>query len=115
MARPLRYHPLVQFDVLNAAAWYDDRNPNLGSDFIFRVRKAIDHLAKDHEQRSTAEFGVRYWSVGRFPYVVFYDILEKKIVVLGVMHTSQEPKKWLSGRRLFGEQTHPPEPPIGAF
>lgn len=98
MARPLRYHPLFETDVLKAATWYDDRNPALGSDFVSRVRKAVDQLVEDPERRSAAEYGVRYWPVERFPYVVFYDLSEQEIVLLGVMHTSREPRKWLSDR-----------------
>lgn len=99
MARSLRYHPLFDSDVLDAAEWYDGRQPNLGSDFLARVRKAVNRLIADPERRTSVDFGVRYWPVERFPYVVFYDVTESEVLVLGVMHTSRDPKKWLSRRR----------------
>ncbi len=95
MARSLRYHPLFDSDVLNAAEWYDGRQPNLGSDFVARVRRVVDQLTADPERRTSIDFGVRYWPVERFPYVVFYDLTESEVLVLGVMHTSRDPKKWL--------------------
>ena len=99
MARSLRYHPLFDSDVLNAAEWYDGRQPNLGSDFVARVRRAVDQLTADPERRTSIDFGVRYWPVERFPYVVFYDLTESEALVLGAMHTSRDPKKWLLRRR----------------
>jgi toxin ParE1/3/4 len=98
MARSLRYHPLFDSDVLCAAEWYDERQPNLGSDFVVRVRRAIDELIEDPDRRAAIAYGVRYWPVQRFPYVVFYDLTELEVLILGVMHTSRESKKWLSRR-----------------
>ena len=99
MARSLRYHPLFDSDVLDAAEWYDGRQPDLGSDFLTRVRRAVNRLIADPERRTSIDFGVRYWPVERFPYVVFYDLTESEVLILGVMHTSRDPKKWLSRRR----------------
>lgn len=74
MNRTLRYHPLFDSDALDASEWYDHRQADLGTDFLARVRKAVDHLISDPERRTTADYGVRYWPVERFPYVVFYDL-----------------------------------------
>ena len=79
MAKSLRYHPLFDSDVLDAAEWYDVRQPNLGSDFVARVRRAVDHLIADPERRTSTAYGVRYWPVGRFPYVIFYDLTESEL------------------------------------
>lgn len=98
MARSLRYHPLFDSDVLNAAAWYDERQPQLGSDFVVRVERAVSQMMADPDRRTSADYGVRYWPVERFPYVVFYDLTDTELLVLGVMHTSQESRKWLAVR-----------------
>lgn len=98
MARSLRYHPLFDSDVLGAAEWYDQRQPNLGADFLARVRRAVEQAAGDPNRRTPADYGVRYWPVERFPYVVFYELTESELLVLGVMHTSQESRKWLARR-----------------
>ena len=98
MARSLRYHPLFDSDVLNAAAWYDERQPQLGSDFVVRVERAVSQMMADPDRRTSTDYGVRYWPVERFPYVVFYDLTDFELLVLGVMHTSQESQKWLAVR-----------------
>lgn len=99
MNRSLRYHPLFDSDALDAAEWYDSRQHNLGTDFLARVRKAIDQLIGDPERRTSVDYGVRYWPVERFPYVVFYDLSESEVLILGVKHASQESQKWLARRR----------------
>jgi plasmid stabilization system protein ParE len=96
MDRSLRYHPLFDSDLLDAADWYDRRQASLGTDFVSRVRTTVDQLITNPERRTTIDYGVRYWPVERFPYVVFYDLTEFELLILGVMHTSQDSEKWLS-------------------
>jgi plasmid stabilization system protein ParE len=98
MDRSLRYHPDFDSDVIAAARWYDERHVSLGSDFVVRVEKCVARLTADPERRSPVDYGVRYWPVERFPFVVFYDLTETELLVLGVMHTSQESGKWLKRR-----------------
>lgn len=94
MARNIRFHPEFDSDVLAAADWYDQRQADLGTDFVTNVRKAVSELIADPVRRTLMEYGIRYWPIGRFPYVVFYDFTDTELVVLGVMHTSQESDKW---------------------
>ena len=77
MARSLRYHPLFDSDVLNAAVWYDERQLQLGSDLVDRVQRAVSQMTADPDRRKSSDYGVRYWPVERFPFVVFYDLTEE--------------------------------------
>jgi hypothetical protein len=99
MARSIRYHPAFASDVVQAAAWYDERQSGLGTDFVARVQNAVSDLIKAPQRRSRVDFGIRYWPVTRFPYVVFYDFTDSEILVLGVMHTSQNYEKWRARHR----------------
>ena len=99
MIRSVRYHPDFDSDVLAAADWYDERQSMLGSDFVIRVHNAVTLLIADPSRRTPIDYGVRYWPVERFPFVVFYDVTDSELLILGVMHTSQESTKWLTRRR----------------
>jgi toxin ParE1/3/4 len=99
MPRSIRYHPLFETDVIDAAAWYDARHPMIGSAFVDEVSRAVDQLTQHPERRSVVDFGVRYWPVNRFPFVVIYDLHGHELLVLGVMHTARESQKWLAARR----------------
>ena len=98
MAKSVRYHPSFDSDVLDAAEWYDERRLGLGADFVARVRNATSALIADPERRTAIDYGLRYWPVERYPYVVFYDFTDTEVIVLGVMHASQSPSKWISRR-----------------
>lgn len=64
-----------------------------------RIERAVSQMMVDPDRRTSTDYGVRYWPVERFPYVVFYDLTDSELLVLGVMHTSQESRKWLDVRR----------------
>ncbi len=104
MTSTLRYHPNFDSDVLDAANWYDERQALLGDDFVLRVRNAIDQIRSDPQRRSAVDHGIRYWPVGRFPFIVFYDLSETEILILGVMHTAEDAGKWISRRKFPGEK-----------
>lgn len=94
----VRYHPDFDADVLSAADWYDERSENLGDNFVALTHRAVSDLIGDPERRNSEEYGIRYWPVERFPYVVFYDIAETEILIVGVMHTSQDAEKFRKRR-----------------
>ncbi len=70
MAKNIRYHPEFDSDVLAAADWYDQRQADLGTDFVTNVPKAVSDLIADPVRRTLMKYGIRYWPIGRFPYVV---------------------------------------------
>lgn len=94
MARAIRYHPEFESDAIRAAVWYDERQAGLGADFLVHVRNAVADLIQAPERRSAIDFGIRYRALKRFPYVVFYDFTAQEVLILGVMHTSQDAAKW---------------------
>ena len=65
---------------------------------MVRVRNATFALLADPERRTATDYGLRYWPVEKYPYVVFYDLTDTEVIVLGVMHTSQQQEKWISRR-----------------
>lgn len=99
MHRAIRYHPFFEADVIDAAAWYDQRSPLIGAAFVVEVSRAVHELTQDPGRRSVVDFGVPYWPVSRFPFVILYDLHGDELLVLGVMHTAQESRKWLAQRR----------------
>jgi plasmid stabilization system protein ParE len=93
MARTIVYHPEFENDVRAAADWYGERHPDLETDFRNCLRAAVAELLHDPERSSPVDCGIRCWRTKRFPYVVFYDVSTRAIMLLGVMHTSQDSKK----------------------
>lgn len=98
MPKVVLYHPSFEIDVNSARDWYTERGTSVGEVFVNCVEIAVEKLIADPDSRSTVDFGIRYWPIERFPYIVFYDITDSMIRVLGVMHTSQDAARWLKGR-----------------
>ena len=99
MANTVRYHPDFDSDVVDAATWYSERKPDLGRDFVSRTYRAVNDLISDPDRRNNPEqYGIRYWPVDRFPYVIFFDVIETEILIVGVMHTSQDASKYRKRR-----------------
>lgn len=94
MDRRVRYHPLFDCDVREAARWYDRRSPGLGDAFVEAVRRRTDDVIADPERFATSPAGCRYIRLPRFPYVLLFDVIEDELLMLGVLHTARSMEKW---------------------
>jgi toxin ParE1/3/4 len=94
MGRALRYHPLFDCDVREAAGWYDRRSPGLGDTFIDLVRRATADVTADPDRFPRSESGCRYARVARFPYVVLFEPTSDEIQLIAVLHTARSMDKW---------------------
>lgn len=94
MAYKVKLLPEVYQDLKAAQKWYNDQKAGLGAEFKAAVIKEIDYIGEypEHYQRKYIE--LRQSLVDRFPFAVFYLIEEehKRIVILGVLHTSRDPE-----------------------
>lgn len=90
----VRYHPLFDCDVREAANWYDRWSPGLGDRFVDVVRNAVDRVIGDPESFAISSAGVRYVQTQTFPYVVLFDIVDESLIILGVLHTARSMEKW---------------------
>lgn len=98
MDKSVRYHPLFDCDVLEAAAWYDQRSPELGNLFVEAARAATKRIIDQPSLFASTEHGLRYVRLKRFPYVVLFDVTATEILMLGVLHTAGSIEKWRERR-----------------
>ncbi len=94
MDRRLRYHPLFDCDVREAAAWYDRRARGLGEIFISKVESRIAEVIADPNRFARTSTGCRFVRIPRFPYIVLFEVVDDEIIFLGVMHTARSVEKW---------------------
>ncbi len=92
--KAVRYHPLFDCDVREAALWYDRRSPDLGTAFAELVRKRVDDVMRNPERFAKLPSGCRYVRVMRFPYIVLFDVRDDELFFLGVVHTGRSEEKW---------------------
>ncbi len=85
--------PAVRLDIINATDYYKNINPELGKQFLFRIREAKAYIA-----RSPLGFQIKYKEVRtlllkQFPYHIHYliDDNKKQIIILALIHAYKNP------------------------
>jgi toxin ParE1/3/4 len=92
----LEIRPEALADIDEAAAWYEDREPGLGLDFVRTIREAIGNLRASplaHRLRNRRR-NVRWFLASRFPYRIVYRVHEEQITIIAVLHASRHDRVW---------------------
>ena len=78
----------------DAVAWYGERGPGLGDEFVREIEQAIASAAAS-PQRHPVVFGdVRRTVARRFPFAVYFRVRSDALVVLAVFHGRRNPTIW---------------------
>ena len=92
--RALIFMPAARLEVIKAQDWYENEAPGLG----VRFRAEIDHQAV-RIVANPLHFpimlsGVRRARLRRFPFGLFFRLLDDAVYVLACFHSSREPFIW---------------------
>ena len=96
MAAELIIAPEAQQDVDAAYSWYEDRRPGLGEEFLGCADACIQAIRRMHKLYAKVHEEYRRALVRRFPYAIFYEYTDGKVIVYSIFHVSRNPKKWRS-------------------
>ena len=94
MVAELIIAPEAEQDMIDAYAWYEDRQSGLGEELLSCVDACIELIRRVPEMYSTVHANYRRALPRRFPYAVFYEYANGTITVYGIFHTSRDPAKW---------------------
>jgi len=84
-------------DLSEIVEWYENQRSGLGFNFLAEVDAGFRLLASDPRLFPEQYKGVRRYLVRRFPYKVFYRLVEDNVVVLAVVHGGRDPA-WIKKR-----------------
>ena len=93
MSFVVRKLPLAEQDALDAAIWYEERQPGLGEEFLIGVDRAVRALSE-----SPLHHGIRFADVRRAPihrfkfYGIYYMIREEEVWILAIFHGRRHPR-----------------------
>jgi toxin ParE1/3/4 len=90
----LVFRPYVEREIDEAANWYEERQTGLRDRFLGAVEEALSKVEKNPRPYPTVHLDIRRASLGRFPYGVYYALLEDEIHVLAVVHDARHPSVW---------------------
>ncbi|MFQ5904023.1 MAG: type II toxin-antitoxin system RelE/ParE family toxin [Candidatus Binatia bacterium] len=84
--KPPIVRPAASADVEDAYRWYEAQQIGLGEEFLVAVTALMESIVANPDR---ALFR-------RFPYGLFYRIIDDQIVVVACMHARRNPRTWQS-------------------
>ncbi|MGA7363694.1 MAG: type II toxin-antitoxin system RelE/ParE family toxin [Candidatus Sulfotelmatobacter sp.] len=96
MTPPVVWTPEASEDLLEARAWYDNIRPELGERFALAVEATVEAVAEHPLQFLVVYRNRRRAGVRRFPYGIFFEFQEHRIVVIPCFHGRRNPRRWQS-------------------
>ena len=99
----VRFQNVAVREYQSARRRYSCIDPNLSARFRSAVDVVLARIAADPDSLPQVGGGFRRVRVQRFPYVIFFKLLDPQTVgVYAVAHTSRRPGYWR--RRRFDEE-----------
>ena len=94
MNLPVVWMPEADADLKQARDWYDNIRPELGERFALAVDATVEALAENPMQFPVVHRGRRRAGVWRFPYGIFFEVQESRILVIACFHGKRNPTHW---------------------
>ena len=94
--KPPIFRPAAAADVEDASRWYDNQRAGLGDEFLATVGSVVQSLAVYPERFPIVYRQTRRANLPRFPYSLFYRIVDDQVVVVACMHGRRHPRRWQS-------------------
>lgn len=88
--------PEAEAELASAQGWYDQQRQGLGVELVAQVEATLQRIDRTPQMHGTIYQDVRRAVVRRFPYVVYYRIVDGEAVVIAIVHGSRDPKTWQS-------------------
>jgi hypothetical protein len=85
---------LVEFKA--EVAYYEDMQSGLGLAFADEVLRMVSLACLFPALGAPEESGVRSLVTKRFPFLIFYEVMDNKLWIWAVMHAARRPGYWKS-------------------
>jgi toxin ParE1/3/4 len=92
--KAVKFHPDAESEMLAAAAYYEEQQPDLGRRFLASVQDAVNRLMLNPHLYPTIDLDVRRCLTKTFPFGVLFRVQPRRIVIMAVMHQHRDPDYW---------------------
>jgi plasmid stabilization system protein ParE len=98
--KPVTFHSEAEWDLHQAIGFYEILRRGLGRELGQEVKAALARIASNPHTFPLhgSGQGIRKCLVHRFPYTIFYVVVEEAIWVAAVSHQSRKPHHWRNRR-----------------
>ena len=94
MSYPVRLRPEAEQDLAAAASWYEERQANLGGEFLDEFLAVLQRISENPTMYPIVHRSTHRAITNRFPFGVYFRIESDEVVILAVMHGSRNPRRW---------------------
>ncbi len=92
--KPALFTPEAEADVEEAFEWYEAQRPGLGPAFRRALDIAVAAVENQPEAYAVIHRNTRRVLLPRFPYGLYYRVLEQNVAVVACIHGKRHPKTW---------------------
>jgi len=94
MTLDVRLRPEAEDDLAEAAVWYEEQQPGLGQRFLDAAAATVSRISASPLAFPIVYRSTRRALLQRFPFGVFFQVEQERVVVIGVLHGSRHPRAW---------------------
>jgi len=91
----LQFHPDAVKDLRRAWNWYDDAGVVVQNNLKDRIFDALDMILTHPLAGVEYHRGLRKKNVKGYPYIIFYAIEKKRIIVYAIAPSKRKPDYWI--------------------
>lgn len=98
MNKTVSFHELAEFELNDAAVFFEGKTPGLGFRFITAVERAVAEIRQHPQASAIILQQTRRKLVKNFPYSIMFTIKPDRIRILAIANQKRRPFYWL-GRK----------------
>jgi plasmid stabilization system protein ParE len=90
----LEFRPQAEAEIDEAATWYEEQAPGLGTTFLTAVDRALQSILERPLAFSRVAHQTRRLPIHSFPYSIIYQPRGDIVLVISCFHGRRHPKRW---------------------
>jgi toxin ParE1/3/4 len=94
MNKKASFHELAEFELNDAAVFFESKTAGLGVRFLSAVQKAVAEINQHPEASPIILQQVRRKVVRKFPYSILFTVKPDHIRILAIAHQKRRPFYW---------------------
>jgi plasmid stabilization system protein ParE len=94
MAVPVHFLPLARLELIEGRDWYAAKTVRLGDAFVSEVDRQVQRIAESPASFPVMIADIRRARLRRFPYSLFFRVVNDECFVLACFHASRDPRRW---------------------
>ncbi len=94
MTYQVRFRKEAERDIEDAAQWYETQSQGLGHNYLDQISEAVAKIAENPLQYPVVHKGIRRVLINKFPFGIYFRLMEDTVLIFAVLHASRDPNIW---------------------